>query len=242
VDHIDVVAARNKGVWVCNVPDASIDEVATHALAMSLGLIRHLWLYDRAISDGRWDYAEVGRLHRPSSMTLGVVGLGRIGRRFVELASPVFSRILGHDPYLAANDWPRRAQFARLEEVFSQSDIISLHVPLTVETHHIVDAAMLARMRPGGYLVNTARGGLVDTGALLAALDGGHLAGAALDVLPEEPPATDDPVRRHPRIITTPHAAFYSTASEEELRRKSVMNVLSWLTEGRPKNVVVEGR
>ena len=115
-------------------------------------------------------------------------------------------------------------------------------MPLTAETRNMVGARMLAAMRPGGYLVNVSRGGLVDVDALLAALDSGHLAGAALDVLPQEPPSPDHPLLRHPRVLLSPHAAFYSVESNEELRRESIRNIIDWARTGRPNDFVVEGR
>jgi D-3-phosphoglycerate dehydrogenase len=241
VDHIDVAAARRHGAWVANVPDANINEVATHALAMALAMIRHIAFFDRAVRAGRWDYAATGPLRRPSTLTLGILGLGRIGRLLAELARPSFKAILGHDPYLSASLWPESVAPRDLDALFRESDVVSLHLPLTEENRNLVDRERLAAMRPGSYLVNVARGGLVDLDGLLHHLDRGRLAGAALDVLPEEPPPPDHPVMRHPRVLVNPHAAFYSLESEEEARRKAIENVVTWVAEGRPPYVVVEG-
>lgn len=227
VDSIDLDAARAHGVWVANVPDANFTEVATHAVAMILSLIRRLPQFDRAVRDGRWDYEAAGPLRRPAKLTLGVVGLGRIGRTAAAYAAPVFGRIVGHDPQLPGDAWPPRvARLDDLRELFRVSDAVTLHLPLTAETRGLVDAALLAEMKPGSYLVNVSRGAIVETKALLAALDEGRLAGAALDVLPEEPPAPDDPVLGHPKVILSPHAAFYSLEADEELRRRSISNIV----------------
>ncbi len=170
------------------------------------------------------------------------MGLGRIGGTFARRASPWFGRTLGCDPYLGDDAWPGGVERATLEEVFSESLVVSLHPPLTEETRDFVDRDLLGRMPEGSFLVNTARGGLVVIDDLLWALEEGPLAGAALDVLPQEPPPPDHPLLRNPNVILTPHAAFYSVEAEEEVRRKAAQNVVSWAKEGRPLYPVVEGR
>jgi D-3-phosphoglycerate dehydrogenase / 2-oxoglutarate reductase len=241
-DIVDVEAARERGVWVANVPDYGTEEVAVHALSMALSLLRHLPLYDRDVKGGRWHPASTGPLFRLKNLTLGVVGLGRIGGTFARRASPWFGRTLGCDPYLGEDAWPEGVERASLEEVFSESLVVSLHPPLTEETRGFIDRDLLGLMPEGGYLVNTARGGLVVMDDLLWAMEEGPLAGAALDVLPHEPPAPDHPLLSNPNVILTPHAAFYSLEAEEEVRRKAALNVVSWAREGRPLYPVVEGR
>lgn len=241
VDHVDLEAAKAHGVWVTNVPDENINEVATHSLAMILALIRHLPFYDRSVRDGEWDYAATGPMQRPNTMTLGIVGLGQIGREVARLAQPCFRQVLGYDPYLPASAIPAYIQRMELEALFQQSHAVSIHTPLTAETHHLVNRNLLAQMQRGSYLVNNARGSVVEIDALLTVLDSGHLAGAAIDVLPQEPPPSDHPLRHHPRVLLTPHAAFYSLEAEEGWRRKSMMNVVTWYETGRPPYVIVEG-
>ena len=241
-DIVDVEAARERGVWVANVPDYGTEEVAVHALSMTLALLRHLPLYDRDVKGGRWHPASTGPLFRLKNLTLGVVGLGRIGGTVARRASPWFGKTLGCDPYLGEDAWPEGVERAGLEEVFSESLVISLHPPLTEETRGFIDRDLLGRMPEGGYLVNTARGGLVVMDDLLWVLEEGPLAGAALDVLPHEPPAPDHPLLSNPNVILTPHAAFYSLEAEEEVRRKAALNVVSWAREGRPLYPVVEDR
>jgi D-3-phosphoglycerate dehydrogenase / 2-oxoglutarate reductase len=241
-DIVDVEAARERGVWVANVPDYGTEEVAVHALSMALALLRHLPLYNRDVREGRWHPASTGPLRRLRNLTLGVVGLGRIGGTFARRASPWFGTTLGCDPYLEEDAWPEGVLQASLGEVFSESLVVSLHPPLTEETRDFVDQEMLGRMPEGSYLVNTARGGLVVMDDLLWALEEGPLAGAALDVLPQEPPPPDHPLLSNPNVILTPHAAFYSAEAEEEVRRKAAQNVVSWAREGRPLYPVVEGR
>jgi D-3-phosphoglycerate dehydrogenase len=241
-DIVDVEAARERGVWVANVPDYGTEEVAVHALSLALSLLRHLPLYDRDVKAGRWHSASTGPLFRLKNSTLGVVGLGRIGGTFARRASPWFGRTLGCDPYLEDDAWPESVERTSLEEVFSESLLVSLHPPLTDETRGFIDRNLLERMPDGSYLVNTARGGLVVIDDLLWALKEGPLAGAGLDVLPQEPPPQDHPLLGNPNVILTPHAAFYSVEAEQEVRRKAAQNVVAWAREGRPLYPVVEGR
>jgi D-3-phosphoglycerate dehydrogenase len=240
VDNIDLKAAEELGVWVANVPDYGVSEVATHALGMALALIRHLPSFDRQVHSGGWHYRETGAVHRPSTLTLGVIGHGRIGSRMAQLGAPSFERVLACDPYLSDSAFPDNVQRVDHDGLFRQSHVVSLHVPLTDETRQMVDRHRLAQMPRGSYLVNTARGPVLDLDAVLEALDNGHLAGAALDVLPQEPPPKGHPVLGHPRVLLTPHSAFYSVEAEEELRRKMAVNVVDWAQKGRPTYVVVE--
>jgi D-3-phosphoglycerate dehydrogenase len=240
-DTIDTEACRRHGVWVANSPDYGVGEVATHALAMTLALIRHLMIYDRDIKAGRWHYLSAGKIRRASLMTVGVLGLGRIGKRYAALARECFAKVLACDPYLNDDEFPSYVQRVGLAELFDQADAISLHVPLNDETRGMVDASLLAKMKPGSVLINTARGGVVDVDALRAALDDGRLDGAGLDVLPSEPIAPQHPLARHPRVLLTPHAAFYSCESEVELRRKAALNIVQWAATGRPMYPVVQG-
>jgi D-3-phosphoglycerate dehydrogenase len=240
-DTIDTAACEKHGVWLANSPDYGVGEVATHALALALALIRNVAAYNRDIAAGRWHYLSSGPLRRASELTLGIVGLGRIGKRMAHVSRNVFRRIVACDPHLIDGDFPAYVERAALAALFEQSDLVSLHVPLNDETRRMVDATVLSRMRPGSYLVNTARGALVDIGDLLAAVDSGILAGAALDVLPVEPVSADSRLLGHPKVILTPHAAFYSVQAEIELRRKAAQNIVSWLRTGRPEYVVVAG-
>ncbi len=241
-DTIDTEACRRHGVWVANSPDYGVGEVATHALAMTLALVRHLALYDRDVRAGKWHYSSPGKIRRASDMTLGILGMGRIGRRYAALARDCFARVIAHDPYIIDGDFPLFVQRVTQQQLFEQADVVSLHVPLNDETRGMVGAAQLAQMKRGSFLVNTARGGIVDVAAVLAALDDGTLDGAGLDVLPVEPLAADSALARHPRALLSPHAAFYSTAAEIELRRKAALNIVQWSQTGRPMYPVVEGK
>ena len=240
-DTIDTAACARHGVWVANSPDYGVGEVATHALALSLALMRNIVAYHRDIEAGNWHYLSSGKFHRASDMTLGIVGLGRIGKRMAHISRNVFRRVIACDPYIIDGDFPAFVERGSLTDVFAQSDVVSLHVPLTDETRGMIDAAVLGVMKPGGYLVNTSRGAVVDVDAALSALERGTLAGLGLDVLPVEPVPAGSKLLGHPRVILTPHAAFFSVEAERELRRKAAQNIVTWLKTGRPDYVVVAG-
>ncbi len=240
-DTVDTAACARHGVWVANSPDYGVGEVATHALAMALALLRHLAIYDRDVRAGRWSYLSAGTIRRAGDLTVGILGLGRIGKRFAHLARNCFGDVIACDPYIIDGDFPAYVGRVTLDELFDRSDVVSLHVPLNDETRGMVNDAALRRLRRGGFLVNTARGAIVDGDALLARLNDGTLDGAALDVVPQEPLPIAHPLAKHPRVLLTPHAAFYSTAAEVELRRKAALNIVQWATTGRPMYPVIQG-
>lgn len=240
-DTIDTAACQRHGVWVANSPDYGVGEVSTHALAMALAMVRNVVAYQRDIQQGQWHYLSSGPLKRASDMTLGVVGLGRIGKRMAHISRDVFRRVIAADPYLIDGDFPSYVERVTLAELFKQSDIVSLHTPLNDETRGMIGAPLLRSMRPGCYLVNTSRGAVVDVDAALAAVDDGILAGLALDVLPVEPVVRDSRLLNHPRVLLSPHAAFFSLDAERELRRKAAQNLATWLATGRPDYVVTPG-
>jgi len=241
-DTIDTNACARHGVWVANSPDYGVGEVATHALALSLALMRNIVAYHRDIQAGKWHYLSSGEFHRASDMTLGIVGLGRIGKRMAHISRNVFKRVLACDPYIIDGDFPAFVERGSLTDVFAQCDVVSLHVPLDDTTRGMIGAEVLGVMKRGSYLVNTSRGAVVDVDAALSALERGTLAGLGLDVLPAEPVPAGSKLLGHPRIILTPHAAFFSVEAERELRRKAAQNIVTWLKTGRPDYVVVAGK
>jgi phosphoglycerate dehydrogenase-like enzyme len=241
-DTIDTQACEAHGVWLANSPDYGVGEVATHALALALASLRNVVRYHDDVHAGRWHYLSPGTVHRAAELTLGIVGLGRIGKRMAHVSRNVVNRIVAYDPYLIDGDFPAYVERAHsLEELATQSDIVSLHTPLDASTRGLVGARFFAAAKRGLTLVNTSRGAVVDIPDLLAALDAGILRGAALDVLPEEPVARDSPLLADPRVILTPHAAFYSIEAEQELRRKAAQNIVTWCRTGRPDYPVVHG-
>ena len=237
-DSIDLDAATRHGVWVTNVPDAATDEVATHALAMALALIRRLPFLDRDVRDGGWAHESAGAARLPSELALGIVGMGTIGRRLASISRGLFGEVIGYDPLLAQDSWPTAVRRVDLDACLRASDVISLHVPLTSATRTLISRRTIALMKPGALLVNVSRGGVVDEAALIEALDAGVLAGAALDVTDPEPPAIDARIRTHPRILITPHAAFFSAGSAERYVLAQARNVIAWHRDGRPLNAV----
>jgi D-3-phosphoglycerate dehydrogenase len=239
-DTIKTDDAKACGVWVSNSPDYGVHEVATHAFSMALNLTRHLSFYDRDVRSGKWHYLSPGELKRPSKMTLGVLGLGRIGKRFAHIARETFGNVIACDPHIMAYDFPPYTRRVDLETLFKNADLISIHTPLNEETRHIVNKDMLDLMKADSYIVNTARGGIIDIDAALDALNSGQLGGLALDVLPVEPPK-NHPIVNHPRTVLTPHSAFYSKEAEIELRTKAAQNIITFANTGKPDYVVIKG-
>jgi D-3-phosphoglycerate dehydrogenase len=241
-DTVDTAACARHGVWVANSPDYGVGEVATHALALALASLRNIAAYDRDVRAGRWHYLSSGVLRRPAELTLGIVGLGRIGKRMAHVARNAFKRVVAYDPHLIDGDFPAYVERIRsLTELALAADVVSIHTPLNDETRGLIDARFFAAARPGMTLVNTARGAVIALPDLLKALDAGILRGVALDVLPVEPVPADSPLTRDPRVILTPHAAFFSVEAEQELRRKAAQNIVSWVRTGRPDYPVVVG-
>ena len=241
-DTVDTAACEAHGVWVANSPDYGVGEVATHALALALASLRNVVRYHDDIRAGRWHYLSSGTLHRASELTLGIVGLGRIGKRMAHVARDVVKRVIAYDPYLIDGDFPAYVERVRsLDALATNADIVSLHTPLDASTRGMIDRRFFAAAKRGMTLVNTSRGAVVDLRDLLAALDAGILRGAALDVLPEEPVPRDSPLLADPRVILSPHAAFYSIEAEQELRRKAAQNIVTWWQTGRPDYPVVHG-
>jgi D-3-phosphoglycerate dehydrogenase / 2-oxoglutarate reductase len=237
VDNVDVEAAAARGVWVANVPDYGRDEVADHTLALALAVLRGVVVLDRSVRDGVWDLEAARPLHRLATLTYGVVGCGAIGRAVARRAAGLGMRVLGYDIPQVRSEPP--IERVPLEGLLEAADVVSLHAALTPESHHLIGAAALGRMRPTASLVNTARGGLVDAAALLAALDAGALAGAALDVLEGEPP--DElgwRLARHPRVVATPHAAWYSEEAFHTLKTEVAREALRVLEGSRPRSPV----
>lgn len=240
VETVDVRAASERGIWVANVPDYGVEEVADHALALLLAMFRSVVPLDRAVRSGRWTYDEARPLHRIRDLTIGVVGCGRIGTALATKVRCLGSTVLVADP----NGVPEAAREmgvkeASLSDLLRESDAISVHVPLTSNTRGLFGAAELAAMKPTAFLVNTARGGIVDETALLRALDEGEIAGAGLDVLAQEPPdLLHGQLIGHDRVIVTPHSAWYSEESFETLKTEVAREVVRVLQGDSPRSPV----
>jgi lactate dehydrogenase-like 2-hydroxyacid dehydrogenase len=251
-DHIDVAACAARGIPVCNVPDYGTTEVADHAIALMLALARGLVSYHaRLLADPRagWHWSGAPLVRRLRGGTFGVVGMGRIGTAASRRASALDMEVCFYDPYLPDGTelglGYRRVD--SLPALLAQSDVVSLHCPLTEHNRNLIDEAALRAIKPGALLINTARGGLVDLVALETALREGQLGGAGLDVLPGEPPDPEHPLieafrRREPdldgRLLLIPHVAWFSAAGRGDLRRKSAETARAFLREGRLRNCV----
>jgi D-3-phosphoglycerate dehydrogenase len=216
VDNVDLAAAAEAGIQVANVLDASIEEVATHALAMALTLLRRRHPLHEATIRGTWPVGAIRGARRLSTLTCGVVGVGRIGTATAERFEALGLRVIASDPVVEAAPWP----LVPLAELLEQADVVTLHLPLTEDTRHLLGAAELARMRPSAILVNVSRGGLVDESALVDQLQSGALAGAGLDVFEDEPLPADHVLCSTPGVLLTPHVAWYSEEASREMQRK----------------------
>ena len=243
LDSIDLDAAARRGVLVTNVADYSVDEVSTHAIALLLASARRLPQYLDLVRAGQWDSVGAGTIRRLRGQTLGLAGFGRIGQATGVKALGLGLRVLVCDPFRPAADIAAAgAEPVDWGTLLGESDYLSLHVPLTPESVHLIDGAALSAMRPSAVLINTARGGLVDEAALAAAVRSGEIAGAALDVLAHEPPPGDDPLLHDPRILITPHTAWYSQEAQRDVVVRAcedVQRVLSGQPARSPVNVPV---
>ena len=220
VDTIDLNAAEAAGIAICNVPDYGFEEVADHAAALALSLCRQLSYFDRSIREGAWPASTPTPLHSCRDMTFGVVGAGRIGQALVERMKIFGFNCIAYDPFIAPTELAKiGVESCGLDSVIERSDVLSLHLPLTAETRHIIDAGRLAQMKSSAILINTSRGGLIDTHALADALRTGAIAHAGIDVFETEPLAADHPLRSCDNALLSPHMAYYSTASIDRLQR-----------------------
>jgi D-3-phosphoglycerate dehydrogenase len=236
VDGVDLEAATDHGVPVVNIPDYGTDEVANHAVALLLALARKLTRLDRQTRAGGWDVFRVGPITRLAGRTVGILGCGRIGSSVARKLAGFDVHLLGCDPYLTA--FPPGVMPVPLDRMLEESDYVTIHCPLTAETRHLIDASALARMPTTAVLINTARGGIVDTAALVEALQAGELAGAGLDVLEDEPPDPQSPLRQMEQVIVTPHAAWYSEEGRSDLKRRAAEEAVRVLHGERPRNCV----
>lgn len=238
-DYVAWRAAAERGIWVTHVPDYCTEEVATHTLALLLSHARRLPGLAAQMRRGDWNPLPVRPIPRLRGQTLGIIGLGRIGKSVAAKAQAFGLQVIAHDPYV--DDGTMAALGVRRvdrEHVLGGADYVSLHTPLTDETERMIDAPALARMKPSAVLINTARGRLVDEAALLAVVRAGRLAGAALDVLSDEPPPAGHPLLHEPHITVTPHSAWCSEEADQEAWRRAAEDVARVLRGERPRHPV----
>src|SRR5579864_3242595 len=233
VDNVDIRAATDAGIVVTKVPDYCVDEVSDHTIALLLALVRKIPFANSLVHAGRWGMPAVVPIHRLRGTVMGLVGFGRIPQLVAPKAKAFGIKVVTYDPYVSESvthaSGVEPTNFARLLKV---SDYVSIHTPLMPETHHLFNADVFAQMKPTAYLINTARGPIVDEAALAHALDKKQLAGAALDVMEQEPPA-NSPLFGRDNVILTPHTSFYSEESLIDLQTKAAEEVLRVLT-GKP--------
>ena len=240
-DSVNIAAARERGIAVCNVPDYGTEEVADHAIALTMALCRQILPLNQEAKQLGWNIKIGPKLRRLSTLTFGIVGLGRIGTATALRAKALGFRVIFHDPYLpnGADKAVGITRVRSLDELLVQTDVLSLHCPLNDETRHLIGERELAMLKPGAYVVNTARGAIIKKSTILAALREDRLAGAGLDVIEDEPLRTEEEATT-PNLIATCHAAFCSVESKIEMRSTSARIALAAVT-GRPLENVVNG-
>jgi D-3-phosphoglycerate dehydrogenase / 2-oxoglutarate reductase len=242
VDTVDLKAATELGIVVANVPDFCREEVAEHALGLILAVSRKIALADRRVRQGQWRglvQREILPVYRLAGRTLGLIGMGRIGRTLAQKAQALGMSVIAFDPYLSPVEGKQLGvPLFRLDELLPQADIISLHVPLTAETRYLINARTLALMKPQAFLINVARGAIVDEAALEAALEAGRLAGVGLDVLELEPPLVSHPLFKFENVVFTSHFASCSVEAYADLRRQVCEQVAQILRGEFPSHLV----
>ena len=228
-DHVDVATATERGVWVCNVPDYCVEEMADHTIALLLALARGVVELDRSVRDGGWDHRAAGPLGRLADVRLGIVGFGRIGQAVARRAQGFGMEILYHDlePLPSSVSEPLGATYLRLEELLPRADFVTLHVNLSSVTRHLINEKTLALMKPTAILVNTSRGPVVDQVALAAALREGVIWAAALDVTDPEPIPMDDPLVGMDNCLIVPHIASASRATRGKMAEMAAANLIA---------------
>lgn len=243
VDNIDVEAAIAHDVTVVNVPYYSLDEVSTHALALLLACVRTVPQYNRAVKTGTWDWKIGQSLNRLSDGTLGLVGFGGIARRLAAKLRTFGVEIIATDPYVdAATMRNYDVEKVSFEDLLERVEFLSIHVPLYDETRHMFSTAEFERLSEDCILINTSRGSVIDQAALIEALETNQVAQVGLDVLETEPPAVDNPLLARDDVIVTPHAAWYSEESREDLSRGIAETVVSVLQGDSPHGIVNPGK
>lgn len=237
-DNVDVAAATEAGIVVGHVPHYCPDEVATHAIALWLACARRVVSTHERMRGGAWDVHRDEPIRRLAGRTLGIIGLGNIGRTVARRLGGWALKLLANDPFVEPSHAAELGvELVSLDELLGRSDYVTIHCPLLPETHHLLSAGQFARMKPGAILVNTARGPIVDGRALATALDRGRPELAGLDVFEDEPLPADSPLRSHPRLVLTDHAAWYSEESQVELQTTAAEEVVRVCTGGLPRSL-----
>jgi D-3-phosphoglycerate dehydrogenase len=236
VDNVNLADATRYGVQVCNVPDYGMNEVADQAMSLLLACVRKTWVLGNRVQQKAWDYAEAIPVRRISTLTVGIVGTGRIGSEMAKRLKPFGCKIIAFDTGRKApgRHFPEDLEYCdSLQELLSRSDVVTLHCSLNADNQKMMNAETFAQMKDGSFFINVSRGGLVDEAALDAALTSGKLAGAGIDVVTKEPLDHDSPLFGHPNLMITPHMAWYSEEAALELKRKCAEEAVAFL-QGKP--------
>lgn len=238
VDNIDVEAATENNVFVANVPDYCTDEVASHALALIMTLTRKIVSLNQSVKQGRWSFHEAAPLHRFSTQTVGLISYGSIARNLSKKLQAIGFKVIAYDPYLQKAGQKTDAELVSLEALMGRSDVVSIHAPLLKETHHMINKEVLELAKPNAVIINAGRGPVINEADLIDALKERKISGAGLDVLEEEPMDMNNPLLSMDNVILTPHAAFYSEESMQELKRKTALNIMDVLKGEKPRYLV----
>ena len=236
VDNVEVAAATEKGILVCDTPGVNSNSVAEQTLGILLGLAKQLKIMDKAVSEGNWKIRSTGKAVDVDGKTLGLIGIGRIGSLVAYKCRQAFNmKVIAYDPYVKQAEGIKL--YSSLDQVFQEADFISIHVPYIEQTHHLVNAKLLNLMKPDAYLINTSRGPLVDEKALIEVLEKGSIAGAGLDVFEKEPPSLDNPLLRLNNVILTPHSSALSRECEMKVHITAAQAVVDFLEGRQPKYI-----
>lgn len=240
VNNIDLKAATRHNVYIGNVPDYCIEEVAVHTIALFLACVRQIGLYDRSIREGKWDVNVGQKLHRTKGKTYGLVSYGNIPRRIAELLQPFGIRVITYDPYAPESAFENGCaeRVDTLEELLAQSDYISVHTPLLDSTRHMLGKEQFAAMKDGAVVITTGRGGVIDETALKEAIESGKISAAGIDVLEDEKNYTSV-LKGLDNVIMTPHAAYYSEDALIEVREKAISQIIEVLEENKKPTYLV---
>ncbi len=238
-NQIDLQAASDKNIYVCNVPDYCAEEVADHTLALSLSLLRRLFHYNKNVKNGIWDPTDTEPIHRLSNTIIGLLGFGQIARNVAQKFKAFGVTIIAYDKFVDDKIFEEygvtRVSF---DELLERSNLLSLHVPLTDETRNMLNYEQLKKLPKGAFVVNTCRGGVIVEDDLVKLIKEKHISGAGLDVLLSEPPEKDHELIQLDEVIITPHAAYFSIEAEEQMQRETAWNVVKVVQNESPKNIV----
>lgn len=227
INMVDVAAAKACGIDVANVNDYCIDEVSDHSLAFILAAARRIIPYYNDTRAGHWDFKVADLPIRSSKATIGLLGFGKIPRRLAEKLNAIGYNVMAYDPFVSEEDMRAvDVEKATVEEIIAKSDFISVHVPLIEATHHLLNREAFQAMKSNAYIINTARGPIIDEEAMIEALQNGEIAGAYLDVTETEPLPANSPLRTLPNVVLSPHAAWYSEDAFFEIRYKAIQNII----------------